>query len=457
MLRDTDIIGVAEIGSLTAFEFSEEDKLLFRTVVSRATAAVVKARILADLRRAETTQRFLSEASRQLAESLDCETTLTGIAHLAVPTIADWCIVGLSEERQLRVVSVAHTDPARERLARELQLRDPTSLDAPSGLANVLRTGVPEWSAEISDAALTAAARDSEHLRILRELGFKSYIVVPIASRRQVLGAIALITAESHRRYSESDVRVAEDLASRAGTAIDNARLYSEAQAASASRQQVLAIVSHDLRNQLGVIAAGGELLARRAGEAAQDDLSKPIETIRRTTRSMQRLVGALADVASIQAGQLSVDRQPIDLVSVLDEARDGHEALARAKQLGLKWECESRGVRVLADRSRILQVLANLLGNAIKFSEPGDSIVLRAEKHASEVVIGVSDTGPGIPAEDLRKLFQPSYTIERSRQSGTGLGLYIAKGIVQRHAGRLWVESAVGVGTTFFFTLPVA
>lgn len=457
MVREGEVIGVAHIGSLTASEFSDEDKLLFRTMVSRATSVIVQAQLVADLRRTETSQRFLSEASRQLAESLDYHTTLARIARLAVPAIADWCVVDLAENGTIRRVSVAHIDPGKERLAYQLQERYPIDPNAPVGVPNVLRTGRPEWHSEITDAQLSAVARDPDHMRMLRELGLKSYLIVPILSRERVFGTIALITAESNRRYSEADLMLAEDLARRVATAIENAQLYSEAQKAIQLREHVLAIVSHDLRNQLGVVAMGANVLARKASALDSMDIKKPIDTIQRTANSMEHLVGDLLDMASIQAGRLAFERQTVELKPILMESHESHEPIARAQELRLVSDLPVDGVNVLCDRDRILQVLANLLGNAIKFCEPGDTITLRAEARDGEVRIAVSDTGPGIPAEELGRIFEPYRTIEREGKGGTGLGLYITKGIVQRHGGRIWVESTVGAGTTFFFTLPRA
>jgi signal transduction histidine kinase/putative methionine-R-sulfoxide reductase with GAF domain len=458
MVRDAKTIGVAHIGSLTASEFSEEDKLLFRTMVSRATSVVVQAQLVADLRRAETAQRFLSEASRQLAESLDHHTTLGRIAHLAVPAIADWCVVDLVDNGTTTPVSVVHQDPSKVALAQELRTRYPTDLNADTGIARVVRTDRSEWQPEITAEHLSAAARDAEHLRMLREIGMKSYVVAPIASRDQVFGTVALVTAESRRRYSESDVMLAEDLARRIGTAIENAGLYTEAQNAVQLRERVLAVVSHDLRNQLGVIAGNAFMLARQAAlSEANDVFIKPLDTIQRTAASMERLVGDLLDLAAIQHGRLSLNASRRELKPIVVESCDSYEPIARARGLHLHAHLPIDGVEVVCDRSRILQVLGNLLGNAIKFCEPGDRVTLAAETSGGEVTVAVQDTGPGIRSDQMRRIFEPYKTVERQSRSGTGLGLYITRGIVETHGGRLWVESEPGAGTSFFFTLPRA
>ena len=163
--------------------------------------------------------------------------------------------------------------------------------------------------------------------------------------------------------------------------------------------------------------------------------------------------------MASIQAGRLSFDMQPAEITPILLEGYENQEPMAREKGLRLRAELAVDGLEVLCDRDRILQVLANLLGNAIKFCETGDTITLRAERRDGDVLIAVSDTGPGIPRNELDKIFEAYRTIEHARhgRTGTGLGLYITKGIVERHGGRIWVESELGAGTTFFLTLPLA
>jgi putative methionine-R-sulfoxide reductase with GAF domain len=174
MMRDKKVIGVAYIGSVTAFEFSEEDKLLFRTMVSRATSGVVKAQILADLQRAETAQRFLADASKELSESLDYERTLGKIARLAVPAVADWCVVDLVQDGAIRRVSIAHADSGKERLTVDLGRQYPAELNGAGGVPRVLRAGVTEWQAECTDDDLGTAARDDHHRSMLQELGAHS-------------------------------------------------------------------------------------------------------------------------------------------------------------------------------------------------------------------------------------------------------------------------------------------
>ncbi len=196
-------------------------------------------RDITERKRTEEEQRFLAEASEVLSSSLDYRATLESVAHLAVPTLADWCVVDiLTEDGSLERLAVAHSDSKKVAQAYELQERYPPDPDAPRGVPNVLRTGEPEMMTEIPEELLDAAAVDAEHREIIRELGLKSYMVVPLVARGRTLGAISLVTAESGRRYREADLRMAEDLARRAALAVDNARLYGEAQKEIAEREK---------------------------------------------------------------------------------------------------------------------------------------------------------------------------------------------------------------------------
>lgn len=458
MLRENEVIGVAQLGSQSAFEFSEEDKLLFRTVVSRATSGAIKAQAFSDMARSEAAQRFLSVAGHEFNKSLDFEATLIKIAHLAVPAIADWCVVDRWETDRIRRVAAAHADPAKTWIARAIGERYAPDPLAERGVPQVFRTGKTEWQAEIVDHEVAANARDPEHLAMLRAIGLKSFIIVPVAIQGEVNCTITLVTAESGRRYSESDVRVAEQLADRAAAALENARLYATAQHAIFVREQILAMVAHDLRNQLMVIGTGAAVLTQKPGSVGTDRIRKIAERIVPTIGTMRRLLDDLLDMGAIEAGKLSFTPEPVAVADILKEAFESGLPAAQESGLELKLEPCDSAIRVQADLKRVMQVLSNLLGNAIKFTPRGGTITLRAEPEAEMLVrFAVADTGPGISQSDLATLFEPYKKVEHRVRTGSGLGLYIAKRIVVQHGGRLWAASELGKGSTFYFTLPRA
>jgi len=429
-----------------------------RDADGKIQSAVVAFQDVSGQKRYEERLHFLSKASRELAESIDYETTLAKIARLALPVIADWVVVDLVRDGELTTTVVAHSDPAKTKAAKEYRRQFPPKLDAGQGLAKVLREGQPELYEQITEDMLVAGAQSAEHLRSLRELAMRSAMIVPLKARGRIVGAITFVTAESGRRYDHSDLEMAQELADRAAIAVENARLYREAERAIRVRENVLALVSHDLRNPLSSINMSAATLLNVLVKKGPSDprTQKQVEMILRNTRRMDRLIGDLLDMASIQAGRLAVEAVPQEIAPIFAEAVEVAEPLARANGQTLSSEIEVGQARCLIDRERILQLLANLLGNAKKFSPPGGLIVVRAKINGNVVECSVADTGRGIPAKDLPRVFEAYWSAKHEARRGTGLGLYISKGIVEAHGGRIWVDSQVGSGATFFFTLPL-
>jgi signal transduction histidine kinase len=405
-------------------------------------------------RAAAQRQRFLSEASRVLGESIDYEATLRTVARLAVPDMADWCVVDLlQEDGALGRVAIEHRDPARRQLAEQLQQHYPARIDAPIGPWHVLRTGHTEYQVEALASFVEAAASEPERLRLLRGLGLNSYICVPLTARDRVLGTITLFT-EAGRTLAPDDVAMAEDLARRAAMAIDNARLYEQAQRAVRSRDEMLAIVSHDLRTPLSAIMMGAAVQLATA-PATEDGrrMRQRAEVFQRAAQYMSRLISDLTDIAQIDAGRLTIERAVHDPNALLREVAETLKPAATERGSRLEVQVVGDLTPVNCDRDRIVQVLSNLVSNAIKAGAP--SITLRAEAHSNEIVFAVCDTGPGISPDDVAHLFDRYWRGRTASYKGIGLGLAISRGIIDAHGGRCWVSSQVGVGTTFSFALP--
>jgi PAS domain S-box-containing protein len=411
---------------------------------------------ISDRVRAEQELRFLANAGRALATSLDWETTLRTVAELAVPHLADWCAIDIVEDGELRRMVVTHSDPAMREAAKEYQQRYPPAPDAQRGAAHVVRTGEPELIPEVTEDVLRAVARDDEQLQMLQALGFRSAMVVPLQVHSRVLGAVTLIAAESHRAYDPADLRTAELVASRAALAVEKARLFREAQAASHARDEVLSIVSHDLRNPLNTILLSAGFLLDSAPETDRRSGAQHLEIIRRQADQMSRMIQDLLDVGRIEAGGLPVEERREDVAKLVSDAAEIARPLAEKKKLRLHVQTEDALPAVCADRERILQVFSNLLGNATKFTPEGGTISLRAEQRDRVVRFSVSDTGSGIAEDDLPHIFQRFYQARKTRRGGAGLGLSIAKGIVEAHGGCIGVTSKAGAGSTFYFEIPV-
>lgn len=233
-------------------------------------------------------------------------------------------------------------------------------------------------------------------------------------------------------------------------------RIESDLHDALRQREELLALVSHDLRNPLGAIEVAASLLA--SNPQLQDPRArKQLETIQRSVRRMEHLIDDLLDMASIQAGRLAIAPRPVEAHRLVTEALETIEMAARDKGITLKNETALEGISIACDRDRMLQVLGNLLSNAVKFCGPGDRITVRAQPRDDRVVIEVTDTGPGISPADLPHIFEPYWSAQHHARKGTGLGLYITKGLVDAHGGQITVESRPGAGATFRLTVPRA
>ena len=447
MLSDTIDLTV---GAAAEARMAAERSARLEAESARARAREAEARSEAVAQR----QRFLAEASRLLAESMDYAATLKTVARLAVPSIADWCVVDLmQDDGQMARVAIEHRDPARLALAQKLQENFPPRTGAPSGPAHVAQTGQTEYEASVSESLLEEIAPEAERRRLLAALGINSYISGVLNTRGRVLGTITFFT-DTGRSLSSDDVTMAEDLAHRAATTIDNVRLYDQARRAVRVRDDMLAIVTHDLRTPLSAIVTAA---AMQLATAPQDENGSKIrrwaESIQRAAEHMARLIRDLADIGQMDAGRFAIERKPTDVSALVREVVDTLQPAAAKRGSHLRAEINGTVPPVDADGDRIVQVLSNLVSNAINVE--ASEITVRLEPRPGEVLFTVSDTGPGIREEDLPHMFDRYWRGKTTDYQGTGLGLPISKQIVDAHRGRIWIESEVGVGSRFLFILP--
>lgn len=412
-----------------------------------------------DTKRGEEANRFLADASAALAELTDFESTLQKVAGLAVPFFADWCGVDVVHaDGSVRRLAVTHSDPAKVAWALELARRYPPDPSDPHGVMRVLRTGEPEWVPVIPDDMLAELSRDAEHLRTVRGLGLKSYICVPLRSRARVLGALTFATAESGRVYDADDLRAAEDLAHRAVIAIENANLLAALRETDRRKDEFLALLAHELRNPLAPLRSGVEVLRLSGGEP--DAVARARDRMDRQLTHLVRLVDDLLDVSRISRGKMELRRERVRLADVVGSAVETARPLTDAAGHTLRVSLPDDPVPLDADLTRLAQVFANLLTNSAKYTPHGGKIWLTAARDGAEVVVTVRDTGIGIPAGDLARIFdmfsQVDRSIERST-GGLGIGLALVKGLVEMHGGTVRAESpGVGAGSTFTVRLPV-
>ena len=530
-------------------------------------------------RREEERAAFLSDLASQLIESsLDYDARLARVAQLAVPRLADWAAIDmLAGDGTIRRLAIAHSDPRKVEHIQALEQRYPRDPSATHGVPQVIRSGVSEIVREITDEKLVASVADPEQLQLVREIGLRSYMCVPLTVHGRTLGAITFATAETNRLFEPDDLAFAQEIGRRAATPIDNARLFAEAQEALAragaaearfrslagaipqivwaidgdgeheylspkwneytgqaadmplaerwrhalhpedydecfrrwaiaaesrspwqveyrirrvdgvyrwhlgrsvpvfedgrivkwygtatdineqkrairTRDDILATVSHDLRNPLGNILLSAELLEE---EGLEKDPGL-IDTIKRSANRMSMLIRDLLDIAAIDGGELSIHRRPVQIGPLVAEAAAQQQQLAKQKHLTVRFVPAEPDVVILCDQDRILQVFGNLIGNALKFTSAGGTITVSHRLQEDEVALTVSDTGPGILADQLPHVFDRFWRNQDSVNAGSGLGLAICRGIIDQHGGRIWAESGEGQGATFVFTLPL-
>ena len=405
-------------------------------------------------RRREEADRLLGRASEVLAGTLDPAATLQQVAEVAAGTLADCCIVHVAEGGAVRAAGVAHADPTRLELLRGTLRRFPVDPVGPGPVTAALRTGEPQLLSEVPRALLEEAAAEPEHLEMLLALGIRSAMVAPLRAGGRTLGALTFARTGG-APYDAADLAVAADLARRAALALENARAYEQARQATRAREEVLAVVSHDLRNPLHAVLLAATVLDEYSGAAKWSERErKQLRAIRSSAQQMSALIRDLMEAAALESGQRALHLEAVEPARLLTDAVELHRGLAQQKGIALEPEAAPGLPAVQADRARLLQVLANLLGNAIKFTPGGGTVTLGAAPREGGVGFFVSDTGPGIAPEQLPHVFERYWRAERGDRQG--LGLAIARGIVEAHGGRIWVQSAPGQGTTFFFTLPL-
>jgi signal transduction histidine kinase len=429
---------------------SERAQLLAREQAARQRAEAAEQRFA-----------FLAEASTLLASSLDYQATLKSIARLAVPHLADWCAVDIvDEEGTPFMLEVAHADPTKVELARAVHDRLIPRPDAPTALARVLATGQAVLVPQISPELQTAHISDPEHLRLVRELGPRSLMVVPLRARDRTLGAVTLASAGSGRTYGPDELALAEDLARRCALAVDNARLYEQAQEAVRARDEFLSIASHELRTPLAGVKGFAQVLqaAQARGQLVPDQLTRGLQRIDEASNRLNDLIQDLLDVSRIRMGQLLLRPHPLDLAALVSEvvSRVG-EQLDEEHRLVV--DLDLNPCQIVADAHRIEQILTNLLDNAVKYSPQGGELRVRLGPSDDGVLLQVHDDGIGLAAESVDAVFEPfgrAPNAARRHIPGMGLGLYICREIAQRHGGRIWAESSgEDRGTTFYLWLP--
>ncbi len=476
VLREGRVVGLANHTVLVRRDGSDvpidDSAAPIRDVTGEILGVVLVFRDVTHEKRDEARRAFLARAGEELLSSTDYRSSLAAVVRLAVPRLADWCAVDILEPGAARAeqVAVAHVDPEKVRYAVELGKKYPPDPNAATGAPNVLRTGRSELYPTIPKDLLEGAAVDDEHLRIIRELDLRSAMVVPLRGRERVFGTITFIYAGSDRRYDEDDLTFAEELARRAAVVIERRKLEEErailleserrarkeAELANRAKDEFLATVSHELRTPLNAIL-GWTVTLRERG--VPPEIDRALAVVERNARTQARLIEDVLDVSRIISGKLHLDIRLSDVAEAITNAVESVGPAASAKSITLDVALEPELGVVAADTERLLQIVSNILSNAVKFTPPGGRVEVRAKRTGGTARIVVTDTGPGIEPELLRAIFEPFRQADASttrRHGGLGLGLAIVKQLVEAHGGTVRAESAgAGKGATFVVELP--
>jgi signal transduction histidine kinase len=398
---------------------------------------------------------FLAEAGARLDASLDPQVTLTSLSELIVPRMADWCVVDIVEGDRIRRIAGVHSDQEKQPLLAELHRRYPPSGDSPQPATRVIESGVAELHRRLDEERLAPITVDEEHIQLLLKLGIRSSITVPLRARKKLLGAITIVCNEDD--LDASDLELLEEVANRAGQALENARLYEAAVSANKARSDFLAIVSHELRTPLNAILGYTQLLLEGITGKPDDAQTKHLRRIDASATELLQIIQKILTFASMEAARVEPRPEDVRLGDLMDGVASVAGPLAHDQAIDFELHIAEPYAMLFTDPAKLRQITLDLLTNAVKFTRAG-RIDLTAEVTDGELAIEVRDTGLGIDSDNMTKIFEPFWQAEATmtRQAGgMGLGLTVSRRLARLLGGEITAVSELGAGSTFTLRVP--
>lgn len=450
VVKDTELQAIHHDGHTFPIEVSASP--LIKNGHFRGIECVI--RDVSERKKIETNLAFLSDASRLLNSSLDYQTTMQSVARMVVPYIADWCAVVFFEEGKINLIAVAHKDPKKEELVRRLQSKLPPQTNAYIAIERVLKTGKPVLYSVVTNIALTETTHEKKQLELLKKLEPRSAMIVPVSQGKKIFGAIYFVISETTKKYNKTDLIIAEEVANRAGLAIQNALLFEETKKAVSLRDEFISASSHELKTPVTSLKLYTQALKSRYYQKVPG-LTPYLNKIESQTNKLIKLVNDLLNVSRLQHGKLDFHMRKFNLLKLIKETVDIVQETKPTHKIIIKGTLKRQ---VYGDKFRISQVLINLLTNAIKFSPKMDEVLVNVVDGNQAAIISVQDFGIGIIKLHQKKIFTRFYRVSGTNEityPGLGMGLYITSEIIKRHNGTLVVDSEKGKGSVFTFTLP--
>jgi signal transduction histidine kinase/ActR/RegA family two-component response regulator len=413
---------------------------------------------IAEREHAEEALTFLAHASTNLAALVDRQSALQQAARLPVPFLADWCVVYVIDEHgAIDYHAHAHRDPEHDSLLSQMLSKFPLDWNSNTATVQALRTGKPVLMDKLPEPLVSSFTQSDEHREMVRKLGPRAVISVPLKIREKTIGVIGLVSCDAKRKYTQREVEIAESLAVRVAVAVDNARLFHAVKEASRQKDEFLAMLAHELRNPLAAIRYAVAIGQMSVGETPDDTF----EIIDRQTQNLAHLIEDLLDVSRISRDKITLRKEAVDIAAIVGGAAATVRPLMTDKNHELSLELPPDAIYVLADPTRAEQIVANLLTNAAKYTNSGGRVTVRAQTDHDQAVIQVIDTGIGLPPELLTRVFdlfaQADRTLDRS-EGGLGIGLTVARKLAEMHGGDITADSAgLGKGSIFTVRLPLS